>query len=108
MSNFPRRCYVDKLTPAELAVRAAIHKVESVGADPLLTDVVVLLNEAAAKLADFVDAKDAKNDNAYASHRYDFNLPVADFIKQMRADGQTDDTINHALDQRLKHLSGAQ
>jgi len=53
--ELPRRCYVDLMTPAELAIREVIGKVESVGCDVRLTDAVVLLTQAKEKVADFVD-----------------------------------------------------
>lgn len=56
MSNdIPRRCRIDLMTPAELAIRNAVEEVEKVGADPRLTDSVVLLSAAQTRLADFID-----------------------------------------------------
>ncbi len=55
MSDTPRRCHIEQNIPAELAIRAAIHAVEEVGADPRLTEVVIMLGNALRKLADFVD-----------------------------------------------------
>jgi uncharacterized protein (DUF433 family) len=54
-AGIPRRNCLDRLTPAELAIRAAIDAVEMVGADVLLTQTVVLLGQAADKLADYID-----------------------------------------------------
>jgi hypothetical protein len=54
-AGVPRRACLDLNTPDELAVREAIRVVEAVGAHPLLTDAVVLLQEAFNKLADYVD-----------------------------------------------------
>lgn len=54
--NIPRRVRLDLNTEAELAIRHAIDKVEELGADPLLTDAVVLLDEALDKVADYIDA----------------------------------------------------
>lgn len=54
-NGFPRRCRVDLLTDAELAIREAMLAVEEAGAHPLLTDAVVLLGEAKDKVADWVD-----------------------------------------------------
>ena len=51
-----RRSRVDLMTPAELAIRAAILTVEEVGAHPLLTDAVSLLAKAQWAVADYVDA----------------------------------------------------
>lgn len=50
-----RRIRVDLLTPAELAIRAAVLVVEEAGAHPLLTDAVILLQQAREKVADWVD-----------------------------------------------------
>ena len=54
-SDFPRRQCVNLLTPEETFIRDAIDKVESLGAHPLLTDVVVLLGQAKDKLADYLE-----------------------------------------------------
>lgn len=52
---FPRRGRIELNTPAELAIRAAVRAVEEVGADPLLTEAVVLLDRAREHLADYID-----------------------------------------------------
>lgn len=53
--ELPRRCFIDKMSPAELAIRAAILKVEELPADTLLTEAVVLLSQAQTKVADYID-----------------------------------------------------
>lgn len=53
--QFPRRNRVDLWTPAEKAIQAAVDEVEKAGADPLLTDAVILLSQARSKVADYVD-----------------------------------------------------
>ena len=58
VDGFPRRSRVDLQTPAEAAIRAAMKAVEEAGADPLLTEAVVLLDQAKEKVADFVDMED--------------------------------------------------
>ena len=55
----PRRNCIDLMTPAELAIRTAVEEVEKVGADPWLTDAVILLSQAQAKVADYVDVSSA-------------------------------------------------
>ena len=52
----PRRIRIDLMTPAELAIRNAVLEVENAGCHVLLTDAVVLLQQAREKVADFVDA----------------------------------------------------
>ena len=52
-----RRVYVDRLSPAELAIREARIKVEAMGADKRLTDAVMLLSQAQDRVADFIDGK---------------------------------------------------
>lgn len=54
-SGIPRRIDVLRLTPAELAIRAAMLAVEEVGADLRLTDAVCLLQEAKDRVADYID-----------------------------------------------------
>lgn len=53
--GFPRRADLDLNTPAELAIRKAVEAVEAAGAHPLLTEAVVLLDQARDKVADFVE-----------------------------------------------------
>jgi hypothetical protein len=54
-SEIPRRICLDRAIPAELAIRLAIAAVEDGPADPRLTDAVVWLSKALARVADFVD-----------------------------------------------------
>lgn len=53
--EIPRRCRLDLMTPAELAIVAAMDAVEALPADVRLTDAVVLLAKARDRVADFVD-----------------------------------------------------
>lgn len=55
--DVPRRADRYRMTRAELKILSAVQEVELVGADPLLTDAVVLLQQARDKVADYVDAK---------------------------------------------------
>jgi hypothetical protein len=57
MIAIPRRIQLEKLTQAELAIRAAVIAVEKMGCDTRLTRAVVLLGEAKDQVADFVDDK---------------------------------------------------
>lgn len=50
-----RRSDRSRNTATELVIREAIDQVEKLGAHPLLTDTVVLLDQARQKLADYVD-----------------------------------------------------
>lgn len=59
VDNFPRRSRLDLSTPAETAIRAAISAVEAAGAHPLLTDAVMLLDQARERVADFVELPNA-------------------------------------------------
>lgn len=54
-NGFPRSIRTDLFTPAETAIRTALIAVEAVGADPLLTDAVILLGDAQKKVAEWVD-----------------------------------------------------
>jgi hypothetical protein len=53
----PRRCFVDRMTLAELDIRDAIHTVEDLGCDARLTEAINLLAKAKDLVADFVDEK---------------------------------------------------
>ncbi len=57
MKDFPRRQRIDRATPAEAAIRSAIHEVEKMGADVRLTDAVVLLAAALDSAADYTDGE---------------------------------------------------
>ncbi len=53
--QIPRRIMLEKMTPEEIAIRAIMLQIENLGAHPLLTDVIVLLDQAREKLADWID-----------------------------------------------------
>ena len=55
MNEIPRRAYVNKMIPAELAIRAAMLEVEELPASVLLTEAVNLLAQAKDKVADWYD-----------------------------------------------------
>jgi len=52
----PRRARLDLNTVAELSIYNAIIEVEKIGADVALTDIVILLNQAKEKLADYIES----------------------------------------------------
>ena len=54
----PRRARLDLNTDEEKAISDLIHKIEDLGADPLLTDAVVKLAEAKEKLSDWVESNE--------------------------------------------------
>lgn len=55
-ATIPRRNRLDLNSPTELAIREAMMFVEKAGADPLLTEAIVLLGQAREKVSDFVDS----------------------------------------------------
>lgn len=55
--TFPRRSYVDKMTPAELAIYQAMVEVEKLPPDERLTQAMILLGQAREQVADYVDAQ---------------------------------------------------
>lgn len=60
-NDFPRRNRIDLLTPAELAIREAMLKVEDLEPHTLLTEAVTLLGQAKDKVSDFVELHMAEN-----------------------------------------------
>lgn len=58
INNFPRRNRLDLYTSAENAISAAVDAVERTGSHPLLTDAVILLGNAKAKVADHAELSD--------------------------------------------------
>ena len=55
VDGIPRRCRIDLLTAAELAIYHATQAVEDLPADVRLTEAVILLSRARDKVADFID-----------------------------------------------------
>lgn len=53
--GIPTRCDVRQYSVGEKAIAAAVDAVESMGADILLTDAIILLQQAKDKVADFVE-----------------------------------------------------
>jgi hypothetical protein len=53
--EIPRRIRLDRMVPAELAIHDAIQKIEELGADPNLTEAIVILSDAQNMVSDFVD-----------------------------------------------------
>jgi len=51
-----RRNDILRMTAAEKAIHHAMIDVENLGAHPLLTDAVVLLEQARNKVADYIDS----------------------------------------------------
>lgn len=60
--TFQRRCCVDRLTPAETAIRNAQVAIEGIGAHERLTKAGTLLMEARELIADYLE-QDAPLDN---------------------------------------------
>ena len=56
-NTIPRRIRLDLNTPAELAIHNAMQEVEKVGADPKLTEAVILLSKAKELVSDYVDSQ---------------------------------------------------
>ncbi len=50
-----RKNNLQTMTNEEKAIQEIMWKIEELGCDPLLTDVVVLLGQAKDKLSEFVD-----------------------------------------------------
>lgn len=63
VDGMPRRCRLDLLTPAEIALWQATSMIEDSGAHPLLTDAVTFLKQAREKLADYVELEQDENPN---------------------------------------------
>lgn len=55
MKNIPRRCRLNLMVPAELAIHQIIEDVEKWGSHSCLTEAVVLLQQAKDKISDYVD-----------------------------------------------------
>lgn len=60
IDDIPRRNKLYLNTDAEKSIHSAIQEVKKVGADPVLTDIVVLLGKAKDMLSDYVDNQNLK------------------------------------------------
>jgi hypothetical protein len=59
--SIPRKVDINRQTVAERAIRHAMAEVEAMGADELLTDAVILLDQAFDKCAEYTDAQIARS-----------------------------------------------
>lgn len=57
IERIPRRICIDLLTPPEVTLYKALQAIEEAGADPLLTDAVVLIQQAREKVAEYIDRR---------------------------------------------------
>lgn len=55
LDGFPRNASVPAWVPAERMIARVIDTVERLGADPLLTDAVILLGDAQRRVAEYID-----------------------------------------------------
>lgn len=55
VNQVPRRCRMDLMNPAELAILNAMREVENMTADVRLTNAVNFLQKAKDSVADFLD-----------------------------------------------------
>lgn len=76
----PRRAHVDLLTSPELAIREAILAVERMAPDVRLTEAVILLGQAKAKVADFVDERLAR-----LTSKEEINCHTPIYLEKMKA-----------------------
>lgn len=103
VNGIPRRRRVDLYTPAETAIRNAIIAVEAAGADVRLTDAVMLLSQAAEKVADYVE-----RENPDIALSYSVEAPkrtIADDIAAYKATSPEDKRIINQLVGKLIDLS---
>lgn len=56
-NTIPRRIRIDLYSDGEKAIHDARQVIENMGADALLTEAVILLNQAQEKVADYIDAQ---------------------------------------------------
>ena len=54
-NNIPRRNQLNLNIPAEIAIQNAINEIEVLGANEVLTDIVIMLNESKNMLSDYID-----------------------------------------------------
>jgi hypothetical protein len=87
VDGFPRRGRIDCFTPAESAIRAALLEVEEMGAHTLLTEAVVLLDEARNKVADFVELPDRARYEPTTAQQVVAPRPTTGFVPQPSVGG---------------------
>lgn len=76
--SFPRRNRIHLLTPVEKQLYDVLQAVEGVGADPLLTEAVCLIQSAREKLAEYIERSplDVPAQNQNIATRIEALLPV--------------------------------
>jgi hypothetical protein len=107
VNEIPRRCRLDRMTPAEHAIVAAVDAVEKAGAHPLLTQAVTLLGQARDKVADYVDRHDPTQPVGYPKPVEPPRAPTLSwYVAQEvdRLDARTGATSNDILLAAAKRL----
>jgi hypothetical protein len=102
VEGFPRRNQVEKLTPAELAIREAVCVVELAGCDTRLTDAVNLLAQARDKVADFVDGVAPKSDSKAPPKPPETLDEVENWLRSRLCYGKRDKVLIDRLDGRVR------
>jgi len=109
-----RRNNLEKNTPAELAIDNAMQEVEKAGADPKLTEAVILLGKAKNLVGDYVDGTSAEDagpkvlsfgEKTVRSEFNPSNVGNVNFFKDQTARILNVIDENRELDPRLAELA---
>lgn len=91
-----RRACLWKFVPAEKAIYDAVEIIESMGADPLLTEAQCLLMKAQQKVADYIDnVLPPKQNNP-------FNPPIMSVFEELKIKGSPETSVDKYFDGLLK------
>ena len=88
VDDIPRRHRIDHLIPAELAITSAMNAVEHLGADVLLTEAVILLQEARNKVADFLEAEPTEEEGQRNFEQLCRETPSGMSLQELRTFGK--------------------
>jgi hypothetical protein len=69
--KWPRKASIPHMIPAEIAIRDAVNVVEGLGADVLLTDAVILLDQARSKVAEWYDREHPETKEVVIGDRHE-------------------------------------
>lgn len=107
MSDTPRRSDMGRWTQAEFEIQAAVECVEKLGADPRLTNAVILLGKARDRVADFIDKVNLDpaitQPMPFASRPFDAMMGRLDRVLSELMVASDDEALDEADRQTLLH-----
>lgn len=94
-NQIPRRIQIQRMHPAELAIREAMLKVENLGGSTRLTDVINLLQAAKDKVADHIEDVPEHVNGLIGAHT-GVSESYPEYVNIYRKNGEVEVTVRGA------------